>query len=583
MAGGGSSSDRSLAETPTWAVAVVCLAFVVISLLLEQGIHHVSNWLKRKKKNALYEALEKLKAELMLLGFISLLLTVGAKPISMICISKKVADTMLPCKKNDTAVESMKVDNGEEHGRKRLWESMSSEQKIPWRRVLAGAGEDSNHCSSAHGNYPLVSSTGMNQLHIFIFLLAVLHVLYSVLTVALARAKMKRWKAWEQETQTLEYEFSHDPARFRLTHETSFVKRHMSFWSRTLILKWIVCFFRQFCQSVTKIDYLTLRHGFIVAHLAPNSKFDFQKYIKRSLDDDFKSVVGISPPLWAFAIIFLLLNVNGWYTFFWISFIPLIIILLIGTKLQVIIIEMALKIQDRLYVLEGTPVVQPTNELFWFGRPHLVLFLIHFTLFQNAFQLAFFFWIWYEFGLRSCFHDNFVLNITRIIIGVAVQLLCSYITLPLYALVTQMGSHMKKAIFEEQTAIALQKWHKTAKKKMKRHRKPEHSSSGIASGSVLSSGFQSGETTPIHGSSPLHLLRRYKTMGDVNTSEISESYYHSKYEASDLEMDTSPSHSPQRAESILITEAQGDTQVTSQYPMSTNADTQSKEFSFAKL
>lgn len=35
---------------------------------------------------------------------------------------------MLPCKKNDTAVESMKVDNGEEQGRKRLWESMSSEQ-----------------------------------------------------------------------------------------------------------------------------------------------------------------------------------------------------------------------------------------------------------------------------------------------------------------------------------------------------------------------------------------------------------------------------------------------------------------------
>lgn len=54
--------------------------------------------------------------ELMLLGFISLLLTVGAEPISMICISKKVVDTMLPCKKNDTAVESMKVDNGEEQG-----------------------------------------------------------------------------------------------------------------------------------------------------------------------------------------------------------------------------------------------------------------------------------------------------------------------------------------------------------------------------------------------------------------------------------------------------------------------------------
>jgi mlo protein len=29
------------------------------------------------------------------------------------------------------------------------------------------------------------------------------------------------------------------------------------------------------------------------AHLSPNSKFDFHKYIKRSLEDDFKVVVGI--------------------------------------------------------------------------------------------------------------------------------------------------------------------------------------------------------------------------------------------------------------------------------------------------
>lgn len=28
-------------------------------------------------------------------------------------------------------------------------------------------------------------------------------------------------------------------------------------------------------------------------HLAPGSKFDFQKYIKRSLEDDFKVIVGI--------------------------------------------------------------------------------------------------------------------------------------------------------------------------------------------------------------------------------------------------------------------------------------------------
>lgn len=160
--------------------------------------------------------------------------------------------------------------------------------------------------------------------------------------------------------------FSNDPARFRLTQETSFVKRHMPLSSRIPILKWMVCFFRQFFWSVTKVDYLNLRHGFIVAHLTPNSKFDFHKYIKRSLDDDFKRVVGISPSLWAFAVIFLLLNVYGWYAYFWLSFVPLATVLLVGTKLQVIITEMALEIQEKHAVVQGTPIVQPTDELFCF-------------------------------------------------------------------------------------------------------------------------------------------------------------------------------------------------------------------------
>lgn len=74
-------------------------------------------------------------------------------------------------------------------------------------------------------------------------------------------------------------------------------------------------FFRQFFRSVRRADYCALRHSFVNVHLAPGSKFDFQKYIKRSLEDDFKVIVGISPPLWASALIFLVLNVNGTYVY----------------------------------------------------------------------------------------------------------------------------------------------------------------------------------------------------------------------------------------------------------------------------
>ncbi|PHT65728.1 hypothetical protein T459_30153 [Capsicum annuum] len=51
----------------------------------------------------------------------------------------------------------------------------------------------------------------------------------------------------------------------------------------------------QFDASVERVDYLTLRHGFVMAHLAPQQekKFDFQLYINRALEEDFTDVVGI--------------------------------------------------------------------------------------------------------------------------------------------------------------------------------------------------------------------------------------------------------------------------------------------------
>lgn len=47
----------------------------------------------------------------------------------------------------------------------------------------------------------------------------------------------------------------------------------------------------------------------------------------------------------------------------------------------------------------------------------------------------------YEFGPRSCFNRKREDIGIRIVMGVAVQLFCGYVTLPLYALVTQVNIH----------------------------------------------------------------------------------------------------------------------------------------------
>ncbi|KAF2568859.1 hypothetical protein F2Q68_00028130 [Brassica cretica] len=54
--------ERSLEETPTWAVAVVCFVILFISILIEYFLHFIGHWFKKKHKKALCEALEKVKA-----------------------------------------------------------------------------------------------------------------------------------------------------------------------------------------------------------------------------------------------------------------------------------------------------------------------------------------------------------------------------------------------------------------------------------------------------------------------------------------------------------------------------------------
>ncbi|ESQ31071.1 hypothetical protein EUTSA_v10003913mg [Eutrema salsugineum] len=493
----GGAKEKELSQTPTWAVALVCTFFILVSVLLEKALHKVATWLWEKHKNSLFEALEKIKAELMILGFISLLLTFGEQYILKICIPEKAAASMLPCPAP----------------------LPTHDQDKTHRRHLAAA-TTSSRCDEGHE--PLISVTGLHQLHILLFFMAVFHILYSFITMMLGRLKIRGWKKWEQETFSHDYEFSVDPSRFRLTHETSFVRQHSSFWTKVPFFFYAGCFLQQFFRSVGRTDYLTLRHGFIAAHLAPGRKFDFQKYIKRSLEDDFKVVVGISPLLWASFVVFLLLNVNGWETMFWASILPILIILAVGTKLQAILTRMALEITDRHAVVQGIPLVHGSDKYFWFSRPQLLLHLLHFALFQNAFQITYFFWIWYSFKLKSCFHKDFKLVIAKLSFGVGALILCSYITLPLYALVTQMGSHMKKSVFDEQMAKALKKWHMAVKKKKGKARKPPtETHGGSSSVSTSTSAFHASGATLLRSKTTGHSTASYMSnYEDQNMSDL---------------------------------------------------------------
>ncbi|EEF36041.1 Protein MLO, putative [Ricinus communis] len=416
------AAGRNLQETPTWALATVCFIFISLSLCIEQLIHLLSHWLKKCRKNALYEAVEKLKSVLMVLGFMSLTLNVTSRYIIKICIPNKVAFKMLPCRHSETKTT-----------------------KSLQERILAA--------EPLHTQITVPLKFMFNSISFLLKLTAL---------------SMRRWETWEKETQTVEYQAATDPNRFRFTRQTTFGRRHMTSCTTTSFQLWTKCFFRQFFSSVAKVDYLTLRHGFIAAHLSNNNSFNFQKYIQRSLDDDFRAVVGISPLMWFLVVIFMLVDVHGWHVYLWVSFLPLTIVLVLGTKLQVVVAKMALQLQDQNNVIKGALLVQPNDNLFWFHHPKYVLTLLHYTLFMNAFELAFFVWVTFQFGITSCYHEHTEIIAVRVVLAVTVQIICSYITLPLYALVTQMGSEYKSAVLEEETAKVIRHWHAEVKQKRKK-------------------------------------------------------------------------------------------------------------------
>ncbi|GAB2212032.1 hypothetical protein Droror1_Dr00025376 [Drosera rotundifolia] len=231
-------------------------------------------------------------------------------------------------------------------------------------------------------------------------------------------------------------------------HEHEFIQGHfIGVDENSTLMGWVNSFFTQFYASVTKADYLTLRLGFIKTHCNGNTKFNFHKYMIRALEDDFKAVVGMRhaliTDLWAqlvsLAVFRGLLAAEWWHTYFWIAFIPFFFLLAVGTKLEHVICELAHEVAEKHVAIEG--------ELL------------------NSFEIAYFFWIWVQYGFGSCIIGQIRYIVPRLIIGVFIQVLCNYSTLPLSAIVTQMGSSFKKAIFDEHVQAGLLGWAQKAKKR----------------------------------------------------------------------------------------------------------------------
>ncbi|WOL11138.1 MLO-like protein 4 [Canna indica] len=333
---------RSLAETPTWSVATVTTVMVAVCFLVERSIYRFGKWLKKTKRKAMLAALEKIREELMLLGLISLMLSQTARWISEICVpSSLFSSRFYICSENDFEDLFAAAGSSDQMGASNR--STAAEMGNPLLGVLA------NHCSE--GYEPFVSFEGLEQLHRFLFILGITHVLYSFITVVLSMIKIYSWRKWESQAYPLSTEDLQAKRNRMMKRQSTFVFHHASHpWSKNKILIWMLCFIRQFKGSIAKSDYMALRLGFIT----------------------------------------------------------------------------------------------------------------------NAFEMATFIWSLWDLSAQSCFTKNHFMVVVRLILGLLVQFWCSYSTLPLNVIISQMGSKFKKSLIAESVRESLHSWCRRVKEKSKR-------------------------------------------------------------------------------------------------------------------
>ncbi|XP_039172008.1 MLO-like protein 1 [Eucalyptus grandis] len=212
--------------------------------------------------------------------------------------------------------------------------------------------------------------------------------------------------------------------------------------------------------SLTEHEYIALRQNFIAARNPKEPGKDFQKYIMRTLQKDFEKMMGIRWYLWLCAVIYLLVNVAGWNAHFWVSFIPFTLMVIISIKLERMIMKLAKEVAKKHKHDEDKSSENSAKDLvfkfseddFWFAGLKMVGRLLHIVLFVNSLELAFFFFIMFQYGFHSCIVGKVGFVVPRIVMGVIVQIVCSSRILPLHAII-QSQMHLEKKQSDKQKKI----------------------------------------------------------------------------------------------------------------------------------
>lgn len=247
MAGGEGAGpvEPGFLDLPTFTLAALLAFFLVLSTLFERSTHWLIHFLKRRKRNGLAQAVSNLVNELTLVGFVSLLLIVLQGPISSICVSytpgpyekwnlisnvqgcdcclgstDSVSSCFLKTRDCGPGLCNCNARNASCVFSQPPLEAILAEweanatcaaepcsaaflQRVEGSEEVLAASQLQPLCDGSvgltygkcgPGKSPFVTVTALHQLHIFIFVVALTHVVMGVGMVVLSSLRLRTWR-----------------------------------------------------------------------------------------------------------------------------------------------------------------------------------------------------------------------------------------------------------------------------------------------------------------------------------------------------------------------------------------------------
>ena len=295
---------ESISDVEGWRAAVVILIFIVVGALFNMGVEHVDVTLKNMGLRGLRHTFQKLKEEMLTLGFISLLLAASGDSISStglvsahVVHQEHIFVFTLAFSHIVFASCALALTVLRMRGWKR-WELSNHTLRVESLTNLSGLATlpEAENTARASGK---------------------------------DNATPKRFKTLRWRTPKM-----FQPRNLSAAERTELylrVKRRVQFQKTTLGRFWVP-FTSLFQESVTEPVYLGLRRLF-VARMDVHDSFDVLSFVLESMEEEFSEVVGLSGPMWLLVAVWLVMPAQSNFPLV-MSVLCLVLVIVVSLKLE---------------------------------------------------------------------------------------------------------------------------------------------------------------------------------------------------------------------------------------------------------